>query len=444
MKQPNHNGKKSNVISALKRKNMRLAFDIERMDRSGMTPLQVEHMDKLMHNLRVCACPSLYSCGEITGRTNYVASIRCDDKCCFICNFARQKMVRRRYMAWFNENKTVLLLRDARGRRRYATRAQRDKWPDYRVVSEVEYDLMHLTLSVPHYPGTGFRGERYYFDTIAALYHRLRNKLAYFRDNVIGGEYGIETTNPDNLHIHIHSLLLVKRKRQSRNLLHYEILREWNRITANPDNPRTEIEAWQYPSVKAGNTLIDDDYVAALNPKGATIIGLEVIYTIDPKTGEKVRATEWNSGAMIKAVMETISYHFHPQTFDKSTRSFNLELLAEIKPVIYKKQLYRKFGVLHGEASLNIHVDPDEDAGEMDIMQRVNIGDAVVDEETGELIEEPKRFVLTSPAYVFHDPDNDYKIHLSRQGQHEARRLKASTTAQALGELKQIIKDSCK
>ncbi len=445
MKPVNHNGKKSNVISVLKRKNMRLAKDIEEMDRTGLTPLQSEFMDKLQHNLRVCACPSLYSQGMTTGRTNYVASIRCDDKCCFICNFARQKMVRRRYMAWFQENQKILVLQDARGRLRYSTRAQRDKWPECRQVAEVEYDLMHLTLSVPHYPDKGFRGERYYYDTIAALYHRLRNKLPYFRDNVIGGEYGIETTNPDNLHIHIHSLLLVKRKRQSRNLLHYEILREWNRITANPDNPRTEIEPGQYPSVKAGNRLIDDDYVAALDPKGATIIGLEVIYTIDPVTGEKVRATEWNSEAMIRAVMETISYHFSPQTFDKSTGGFDLALLAEIKPVIYRKQLYRKFGVLHGEAALNIRVEAaDGEPGELDVMQRVNIGDAVLDEETGELIEEPKRFVLTSPNYVFHDPDDNYKIHLSRAGRQEARNLKAHTTVQALLELKQIIKDSCK
>lgn len=423
---------------------MRLAQDIELYNKSDLSLVQIEHLDKLKYNLRVCSCPSLYSSGEITGKTNYVASIRCDDKCCFVCNFARQKMVRRKYMAWFKENKTVFLLSRADGKEKFATKSQLEKHSDYKVIKETEYDLMHLTLSVPHYAVSGFRGKKFYYDEISALYHRLRNKNSYFRNNVIGGEYGIETTNPSNLHIHIHSLLLVKRKAQSRNFLHYEVLKEWNRITENSDNPRQAIEQWQYKSVKAGNKLIDDNYIKGLRPKGSTIIGLETIYTINPATGEKVRATEWNNGAMIKAVMETISYHFAPQTFDKEAGAFDIDLFAKIKPAIYKKQLYRKFGVLHGETALNIRVAGGEETGELDIMRAINMNDCVVDTETGEILEEPKKFILTSPSAVFHDPNNDYKIHISAGGKRSAQILKAHTTTTAIAELKQIIKDSCK
>ncbi|MEG1499320.1 MAG: hypothetical protein RR393_07900 [Bacteroidales bacterium] len=419
---------------------MRLAKEIEQYDTTGLTEEQVVHLDKLKHNLRVCACPSLYSQGDVSGKTNYVASIRCDDKCCFVCNFARQKMVRRRYMVWFADNKVVFIIKNSKGKEKFVTKSQLIKFPNYKIVQEVEYDLMHLTLSVPHYPGRGFNQNKYYYDDISTLFHRLRNKNEYFRSNVIGGEYGIETTNPENLHIHIHSLLLVKRKNKSRNCLHYELLRDWNRITENKDNQRLLIEAWQYPSIKAGNKMIDDNYIKELNPKGATIIGLECIYTLNA-AGEKVRSSEWNSSDMIRAVMETISYHFAPQTFDKSEGRFDIDLFAQIKPVIYHKQLYRKFGVLHGETSLNIRSV--SDGGELDIMNRVNTVDSVVDLETGELIEEPKTFVLTSPTHVYHDPDNNYKIILSCKARAEQYVLRAKTTGQAVAELRQKIKDSC-
>ena len=438
----NYNGKKSNVISVLKRKNGALAKAIMEMDKSDLDELQRSMLGKLADNLRRCSCPSLYAQGLDGKDTRYIGSVRCDSKSCFVCNYARQKQVRRKYWAWFADNREVYLVQEEGKAAKYVTKTQyNEKYKDERILQRVEYDLMHLTLSVPHYPGTGFCGHKYYFEDIAKLYNRIRNKNEYFKAHVIGGEYGIETTNPENLHIHIHSLLLVKRERRNRNKLHFELLKAWNRLTVNPENPRTEIPREVWPKIAAGNEMIDEAYIRALNPKGATLIGLETIYTKDPQSGQKVRSYEWNSKAMLRAVMETISYHFSPTAFDKKDKTFNLELLAELLPVIHGKQLYRKFGCLHGEKSLNVRTS-ESDEDEFD--QQVYVDDAtgeVVDTETGEVIDRVRQFFVTSPAYVFHDPNADYAIHLSREGQRKRRWLAAHTTREAVNELRREIRE---
>ena len=444
-RKPNYNGRKSNIISVLKRKNMRLAQSIIDMDKRHLTSEQADMLMKLANNVRRCACPSLYGQSIDSKQTRYVGSVRCDSKNCFVCNYARQKSVRRKYWAWFSGNRQVVAVKPGK-RVKYVTKAQYEaKFSDCKVLAMPEYDLMHLTLTVPHFAGTGFRGEKYYFETLAKLYDRLRNKCDYFHDHVLGGEYGIECSHPENLHIHIHSLLMVKRERQSRNKLHYELLREWNRITVNPEVKRNKIALRDYDSVKAGNTLIDDDYVRALDPKGATIIGLETIFTTNPETGQKVRSFEWNNKAMLRAVMETISYHFSPTAFEKENRTFNLDMLAELQPVLYRKQLYRKFGCLHGEKSLNVRLDAAEDEDEFD--RQIYVDEAngdVVDTETGEVIDKVEQFFVSSPAYVYHDPGADYKIYMSREGKQKRQWMEARTTGAAVAELRRMVREKYK
>lgn len=434
----NYNGKKANSISGNKRKNMKLADELVKMDIKGESK---DYVDKLVKNLRQCACPSLYATGMVTGKTTYHGSIYCGCKTCFICNYNRQKQTRQKYAAWFRDNKTLLLL-SKNGKQKYATQAQfAQKFQDWKKVEEVEYDLMHLTLTLPHIAERGFNGKKYYFAEIAALFHRLRNENTYFKENVIGGEYGIECTNPENLHIHIHSLLLVKRKQQNRNFLHCELLIDWNKLTVNKEYTREKIELYNYKSLKAGNKMLTDIYVSKLNPKGSTIIGLETIYTKN-KGNQKVRSCNWSDDSMIRAVMETISYHFSPTTFDKSDKTFNTELLIELQPVLYKKQLYRKFGVLHGEKSLNLK---NEGAAEFEAIEF----EAFVDEETGEISsfekeEEPSICRLISPSYAFCDPQNDFSIHFSKEGLHKSILLNSTSPKLAKMELIERMKESCK
>jgi len=99
---------------------------------------------------------------------------------------------------------------------------------------------------------------------------------------------------------------------------------------------------------------------------------------------------------MMKAIMETISYHFEPHAFNKEDKTIDIDLLADLLPHVYRKILYKKFGCLHGEKALNLSNDLEleEDFAEVAAMK--------VDEETGEIHEE-REFFLLNPCHVYHD-----------------------------------------
>jgi hypothetical protein len=179
--------------------------------------------------------------------------------------------------------------------------------------------------------------------------------------------------------------------------------------------------------------LITHDDVLSLNPAGATLIGLETIFSFDSK-GQKVRATEWGSKEMMIAVMETISYHFEPHAFDKNTKSFDLPMLADIVTKIHNVKLYAKFGCLYGEKSLNVTDDTkiEDDYAE--------VAEEFADQETGE-ISLLNKFWLVNPAYVHHVPEKDYQIVFGNEALRKGEMLKVETTRQAISELGERMKN---
>ena len=292
---------------------------------------------------------------------------------------------------------------------------------------------MHLTLTVPHYADSGFNSNQYYFDVIADRFHNLRNEAPGWNELVFGGEYGIETTKSKNgLHIHIHSLVFVKQVTQSRNRLHSLILKEWNKRTENTAASRATLDRNTIDLIKKSNRSFTDEFVQALNPKGTTMINLETIYSY--KAGVKVRTCNFNSQEMLYAVMEAIKYHFEPLAFDKDDKAFDFDLMTEIMPVIYKKQLYKKFGCLHGEKSLNLKEDDtlkEDFEDSRDILE-------LVDQETGEIMPEFDFFVL-NPAYMFHMPESDNKLVLSNEGKKKIKKIHAFTVSAAVSQLGQMV-----
>jgi hypothetical protein len=291
-----HNRKRASRVSFLKRKNIQLVKELDQYLTENQLPEKHDEIArKLSSSLQKCCNLSLYGQNKISSDIKYFASINCKKKVCFVCNWLVQKQIRKKYMRWFKDNRELSLIRKANGKLQAKTVSQ-IKNKTLQEVARVEYDLMHLTLTVPHYKDTGFRGDKYYFKKIADLYHYVRNesvleidgKTYKFDEFVYGGEYGIECTggtyrknasgekvrteNTNGLNIHIHSLLFVKKMFQSRNKLHRTILMEWNRITANQHSERDEFTEHHKQQILKGNKTMTINDVETMNPKGATMI----------------------------------------------------------------------------------------------------------------------------------------------------------------------------
>lgn len=431
------NRKRSNVLSSLKRKNLKLSDQMHTYTKSAqLSQEQLFHMQRLSREVQRCANISLYRDENTENGLTLINSFMCDCKLCFICNQARQKATRRKYLRWFADNASIVEVKNpANGRIKYVTRTQAEgkKYNNWPVVSEPAYDLMHLTLTVPHTAEHGWNDDHYFFDKIAKLYWLMR-KDADWNRLVFGGEYGIEATkNANGLHIHIHSLLLVRRESRNRNQLHAIVLRLWNKLSVNKFATREELTDGVIQKILKSNSMILEEEARALHPKGATLINLEVIYTIDKETGKKVRSTEFGSREMMIAVMETISYHFEPQCFDKEDKTFDFPLMAEIMPRIYRKALYKKFGCLHGESSLNVSAgDPDE------LLQEYEVESSMIDQDTGEIRQDAGFFVI-NPAHVYHHPDNDLKPVVSNTGKRQMIRINALSTREAIDYMSGMI-----
>lgn len=446
----NHNAVRSKKVSILKRKGLKIADQILKyIPDNHVTGVNEEHLMRLYKNLTTCSSLSLYSEDMFTGEITYYNSHSCNNKNCPVCNYTRQKRIRRKYYKWFDENSELVTVYNLKSKKtKIVTIAQyHTKYNDenkYMFVGNNQYDVMHLTLTVPHYKETGFRGNKYYYDELNTMYWEMRRQK-FWADYVYGGEYGIETTNTDNgLNIHIHSLIFVKRFTQSRNILHKEILRYWNKITVNEKSERTEFTPEVRALIKKSNRSIDDAFISKLNPMGGTLLTLETIFSWNSDRTDKVRAKEFGSEQMLFAVMEAISYHFEPHAFDKDSGEYDLALLSELMPVVYGKALYKKFGCLHGEKSLNINYSSDQEQLQEDLKDTADIEDKDsvyhVNEETGELVQ-VRRFFVGNPAWMNHygDTNTDVRISISHKYRERIRYLQSQSLPAAMDYLIQMI-----
>jgi hypothetical protein len=420
----------------LKRKNMKLASDIEDYVKANMKfdieniwtdDLVKSGIDKLVKNLNYCAIHTLYEM-DYSGKIKLMTPKTCNHRLCNICNWNRQKKIRRKYFRWFETNQNLCKIADDALNIKYCTNAQLEKYVNngFKLVSDkIEYDLMHLTLTVPHNV-KGWRGRKYYFSEIMQAYNDMRhyeewNKFVY------GGEYGVETTKNDSgYHTHIHSLVFVKKGSQNRNLLHLNVLQLWNKLTVDSTSERIVFVENQRAAIKKGNQLITDVVIDKLHPQGATLIGLECLYTT--QNGIKSRSKEWGSEDMIKGVMETISYHFKPRLFNTTDHSFDLKTIFDMLPKVHGKVLYRKFGVLHKEVALNVKDNT--------LLQDFEETTEEVDEETGEVFE--TQYFITNPLNVYAKGVNS-EIALSNRADVRIHTLRSHSGREAIQELNKMI-----
>lgn len=389
-----------------------------------LEPAKKLYMKKLRKKLTACAGLSLYA--EQPGGTVGITGHLCGDKLCFVCNSQRSRVTRRKYRSWFEANPVLFEVTASNGRSKVVTASQYHKNYEGVFYLPVQYEVMHFTLTVPHTAEHGYKGKQLYYKEFRDAMKELR-RLKFWKENIFGGEYGFETERKvAGAHIHVHGLMFVQAGIQNRNRLHRELLMNWNRLTVDECNRRVKFSETDVAAIRKGNKLLTDADVNEMNPQGATIINLETIYTKNKETGKKERVKDFSDKGFMRGVMEAIKYHFEPAFFDKKENQFDLQMIADIKPLIHGLPMYKKFGCLEKETSLNINENIE-----------VEYSDAVEDFDpaTGEILE--REFYTVNPALMYANKDN---ITWSHAAVTRRRQIKARTTSEAVGILASMIR----
>lgn len=396
---------------------MRLSHDIQSYMRANQQSKHTEYLTLLRRHL--AGCSSFVLMKDQGGNDfEYITAHMCKDKLCAICNAERKRIVRNKYIVWFRQNPVLYRYLG----KLYTRRTLPAGATDYYAV---KYDLMHLTLTVPH-TVNGYKGRQIYYRQLIEDFNRMR-KMADWQNWIYGGEYGVEATSNDSgLHIHIHALCFVRQAKQNRNIVHRIVLGLWNHITIDCNNSRSEFSREVIFSIKKSNALLTDEDINALSPKGATLIGLENIY-VKSDNGEKLYAAD-SDRARIKAVLETVSYHFKPKMFELEDGSFDVATIAKVYAATRGMILYRKFGVLHKETCLNIK--------DTTLLEELNEA-----KETEEAVS-GNTYQSAACGYFFSHPFNMYVdgggIHI--KDTHMIADVEANTTKEALKQMELYIR----
>ena len=368
-----------------------------------LTDEEIICLTSYRRSIQVCCQYSLWREHEDEAY-EFIAAHTCKHKYCNVCNARRCKEIRKRYRLLFQKDESLLQ----------------------------DYDFMHLTLTVPH-TASGWMGKTWYAEDLMKKFNLMR-KRSWWKSMVYAGEFGVECTKGDEgLHIHIHSLLLVRKEQGNRNDLHRNVLIEWNKLTTWSGTNRKKIEEEAKQSILKSNKTLTPMDVAMLSPEGATMIGLETVYL---KSEYKQLGYGWHeaSGSYIKrinynrdgheaymnAIMETIKYHFEPSAIHNDG-SADIDLMLDILPSIKGKPLYRKFGAFHAGtkdaheyAKLLNYNSKLDDYEALEAEHELSAHDVVIHPETGEVVENDRYQYLIIPMQsVWFNASQDYRPRIS-------------------------------
>jgi hypothetical protein len=160
---------------------------------------------------------------------------------------------------------------------------------------------------------------------------------------------------------------------RSRNILSHEILKAWNVLTADRSKPKELLAPERMDAIRKGYKFLPEDdlnnLLLDLNATGATMISLKSLFVeVQYKQYSRARSaqrfaqngkyymycTSDNKASMISGIMECLKYHFKPCSFEDGHGGYDMALLTDVLPNIFRKPLYRKFGAFHGVKCLNI------------------------------------------------------------------------------------------
>lgn len=416
------NNKRANRNSLQARSNAKHYKEVNSYIMSGVLDNHKAHDVFINYkaNIQSCGTHSLFREYTAPYAVEYIGAHTCKHKLCNICNSERSKMIRRKYRTYINKNEFI------------------DKQTG-EIQSIEDFDSFHLTLTVPH-SEKGFRGKHWYADELIKEFNYLRKK-DFWKQHVWGGEFGIEATKHDNgLHIHIHSLLIVRKSLQNRNELHREILLNWNMQTVDEKNSRENFNESDFEKMLTSNKKLTLTDLHELNPKGSTIMGLESLFVLtkqpvskyDKLVKEKNLYKHYvnckEPDGLMSGIMECIKYHFEPMALNKEDNTLDFDLLAEILPAIKGKPLHRKFGNLHGVKELNVNESIESQIE--DIINEV-AEDNITHPDTGEPVTSTGfRYSILSLHSIFCNREKNFRICIKKSAR--KKELKDHTLKQAL------------
>lgn len=362
---------------------------------------------KARRDLQNCCRHTLVRRWKAPYSIDFIAAHTCKNKICNVCNYARSKAIRRKFVRYFAKNELV----DRKTGELY---------------QKQDFDFFHLTLTVPHTERHGWRGKKIFVQEIMREFNFLRKK-PFWKDNVFAGEFGVEFTRKGNgFHIHIHSLVIAHTSRGNRNFLYKEILKAWNRQTICPYSKRKQFTPEEIEAIKKGCKTLTADDIKQLHPQGSTFVSLESLYTLsDTRLSRYDRMNEdgkykhyinpADDRQFISGIMECIKYHFEPLCFNKADGTVDFQLLEEILPEIAGKPLYRKFGNFHGLKELNINESDAELTSEV-MEDLADTGrDHATHPETGQ-VGEPGDFdfLIVNARKIYYDRDDNLRPRIGK------------------------------
>lgn len=347
-----------------------------------------------------CGCNALYRRVNSGRECTFITGQVCNHRLCTICNMLRSRKLRRKWQNFLTDTEQNVPIKKKQAHffdidpadyeKEYDPVADRWVTPkDLYFTSGADllkmFDLMHLTLTVPH-TGGKWCGKEYYAQELLQKFNILR-KADWWTENIFGGEYTVETTNnADGLHIHIHALLFVdKRLTRSRNELHHRIALRWNALTIDNNSPHEKVltgerrdgaaKSFAYLEKLYSRQYLED-FLLDLNGRGSTMVGLKSLYhETTPLEAAKAGFAEntlftgdngklyhycrnGNPASILKGVIECLKYHFEPCALEDENGDLDIALVSKVLPNIYGQRLYGKFGGFYGVTALNVLEEP--------------------------------------------------------------------------------------
>jgi hypothetical protein len=234
-----------------------------------------------------------------------------------------------------------------------------------------DYHPVHITLTLPH-KGGKYNGNDFYAKELIDTFNLIR-KCDFWKKAVYAGEYGVEvkeSANKENgLHIHIHSLAFLKNKNVNdfrKKLKHFwekktgasQIWVETVYFHKKDDNGKFITEIKESSQL---DTFKDEDGMYQSQSKELKVVRKK--FYVDREQKEIEKRTDLSQEEKentildfyLKAILETIKYHFKFEAIKTDRDNYNIFLINEILKNTKGKRLYSRFGKFYKVDALNFN-----------------------------------------------------------------------------------------
>lgn len=281
------------------------------------------------------------------------------------------------------------------------------------------YDLMHLTVTVPH-SKHGWRGNPNYVKEFHGMLNKLRKSDAWKK--VEGSLKCTEMTRNENgLHIHDHELVFVRKGHGNRNRLYKDLLLEVNRLSIDESRENR----WDPERLKSirENTLrfITDEkemesIISQLDPRGSTFVALETLYYVNGN-GKKIRCKQGDMTSVMRGVLEVVKYSIKPMALTDESGKFSAENAVYMMKACRYQRLFEKTGIFRvrpgkdNTYAIRFNIEPTiEDL----ISAQLKGEKQVLHPDTGEPMEPGTyTYMLCKTEKIFVDEENGMKLKIS-------------------------------